>query len=230
MVVPLPDYIQGELKEMLLNMLNLDADKRPTAKELLDTELMQFQAQIDKANEIKESQNSNELQKIKINELEAKVRNLEIENERMQQIITEQAKRDEERQQQRRREEEQQRKQQEDIQRAHQLLRQQQEQEQQRAQQMISEQAKRDEERQQQRRREEEQQRKQQEDIQRAHQQQQQGGGSILQWPILAKKPPSVEEGIPCESCGNLIPFSEAAREAQPKANAKLPATLPQDV
>ncbi|KAA6367637.1 MAG: hypothetical protein EZS28_036836, partial [Streblomastix strix] len=54
------------------------------------------------------------------------------------------------------------------------------------------------------------------------------------------------EEGIPCESCGNLIPFSEfekhnaehqrdidnarAAREAQPKANAKQPATQPQDV
>ncbi|KAA6362462.1 MAG: hypothetical protein EZS28_042012 [Streblomastix strix] len=48
MVVPLPDYIQGELKEMLLNMLNLDADKRSTAKELLDTELMQFQAQIER--------------------------------------------------------------------------------------------------------------------------------------------------------------------------------------
>ncbi|KAA6360370.1 MAG: hypothetical protein EZS28_044103, partial [Streblomastix strix] len=48
MVVPLPDYIQGELKEMLMNMLNVDADKRPTAKELLDTELMQFQDQIDK--------------------------------------------------------------------------------------------------------------------------------------------------------------------------------------
>ncbi|KAA6377874.1 MAG: putative Serine/threonine-protein phosphatase 5, partial [Streblomastix strix] len=51
--------------------------------------------------------------------------------------------------------------------------------------------------------------------------------------PILAKKPPSIEEGIPCESCGNLIPSSEfekhnaehqrdidnarALREVQPK-------------
>ncbi|KAA6369111.1 MAG: putative protein kinase, partial [Streblomastix strix] len=45
MVVPLPDFIQGELKEMLMNMLNVDADKRPTAEQLLETELMQFQAQ-----------------------------------------------------------------------------------------------------------------------------------------------------------------------------------------
>ncbi|KAA6396721.1 MAG: putative CBL-interacting serine/threonine-protein kinase 9, partial [Streblomastix strix] len=80
MVVPLPDYIQGELKEMLLNMLNLDADKRPTAKELLDTELMQFQAQIDKANENKEQKEENIEQSKQIKELESKVRNLEIEN------------------------------------------------------------------------------------------------------------------------------------------------------
>ncbi|KAA6389712.1 MAG: hypothetical protein EZS28_014762 [Streblomastix strix] len=79
MVVPLPDYIQGELKEMLLNMLNLNADKRPTAKELLDTELMQFQAQIDKANENKEQKGIIEELIQKNKELESKVRNLEIE-------------------------------------------------------------------------------------------------------------------------------------------------------
>ncbi|KAA6365426.1 MAG: hypothetical protein EZS28_039048 [Streblomastix strix] len=56
MVVPLPDYINGELKEMLMNMLNLDADKRPTAKELLETELMLFQDQIDKYKEINDQQ------------------------------------------------------------------------------------------------------------------------------------------------------------------------------
>ncbi|KAA6379432.1 MAG: hypothetical protein EZS28_025045 [Streblomastix strix] len=79
MVVPLPDYIQGELKEMLLNMLNLDADKRPTANELLDTELMQFQAQIDKANENKEQKGIIEELKQRNKEFESKVRNLEIE-------------------------------------------------------------------------------------------------------------------------------------------------------
>ncbi|KAA6374406.1 MAG: hypothetical protein EZS28_030068 [Streblomastix strix] len=55
MVFPLPDYIQEELKDMLMNMLNMDADKHPTAKELLYSELMQFQAQIDKANEKKDN-------------------------------------------------------------------------------------------------------------------------------------------------------------------------------
>ncbi|KAA6369602.1 MAG: putative G2-specific protein kinase NimA [Streblomastix strix] len=72
MVVPLPDYINGELKEMLMNMLYLDADKRPTAKELLDTQLMFFQDQIDKYKEITDQQSK------KINELEAKVNTLEI--------------------------------------------------------------------------------------------------------------------------------------------------------
>ncbi|KAA6373030.1 MAG: putative CAMK family protein kinase [Streblomastix strix] len=79
MVIPLPDYIQGELKEMLLNMLNLDAVKRPTAKELLDTELMQFQAQIDKQNDNKEQKEENIEQSKQIKDLESKVRNLEIE-------------------------------------------------------------------------------------------------------------------------------------------------------
>ncbi|KAA6377269.1 MAG: putative protein serine/threonine kinase [Streblomastix strix] len=50
-MVPLPDYIQGDLKDMLMNMLNVNADKRPTAKELLDSDLMLFQAQIKKADE-----------------------------------------------------------------------------------------------------------------------------------------------------------------------------------
>ncbi|KAA6395823.1 MAG: putative nek protein kinase, partial [Streblomastix strix] len=81
MVVPLPDYIQGELKEMLLNMLNLDAVKRPTANELLDTELMQFQEQIYKTNQIKEQKEENIQQSKQIKDLESKVRNLEIEKE-----------------------------------------------------------------------------------------------------------------------------------------------------
>ncbi|KAA6379532.1 MAG: putative protein serine/threonine kinase [Streblomastix strix] len=85
MVVPLPDYIQGELKEMLLNMLNLDADKRPTANELLETELMQFQAQIDKANEnIELKREKQELIK-KNQDLEAKVKQLE-ENQKLNQM------------------------------------------------------------------------------------------------------------------------------------------------
>ncbi|KAA6362408.1 MAG: hypothetical protein EZS28_042065, partial [Streblomastix strix] len=52
MIIPLPDYIQGEFKDMLKNMLNVDEDKRPTAKELLDTELMQFQAEIGNNSEL----------------------------------------------------------------------------------------------------------------------------------------------------------------------------------
>ncbi|KAA6373523.1 MAG: hypothetical protein EZS28_030950 [Streblomastix strix] len=82
MVVPLPDYIQGELKEMLMNMLNMDADKRPTANELLETELMQFQSQIDKANENKEQKVGNIDQSKQIKDLESKNRNLEIEKEK----------------------------------------------------------------------------------------------------------------------------------------------------
>ncbi|KAA6394418.1 MAG: putative protein serine/threonine kinase, partial [Streblomastix strix] len=82
MVVPLPDYIQGELKEMLMNMLNIDADKRPTANELLDTELMQFQAQIDKSIKNKEQKRENIDQSKQIKELESQVRIMEIENDK----------------------------------------------------------------------------------------------------------------------------------------------------
>ncbi|KAA6397357.1 MAG: putative protein serine/threonine kinase [Streblomastix strix] len=82
MVFPLPDYIQGELKEMLMKMLNVDADKRPSAKELLDTELMQFQAQIDKVNQIKESKSENEQINKKNQELETQVRLLKSEKEK----------------------------------------------------------------------------------------------------------------------------------------------------
>ncbi|KAA6399215.1 MAG: putative protein kinase [Streblomastix strix] len=43
---PLPDYIDGDLKTMLVNMLNLDPNQRPSAEQLLNSELMQLQAQI----------------------------------------------------------------------------------------------------------------------------------------------------------------------------------------
>ncbi|KAA6390449.1 MAG: hypothetical protein EZS28_014020, partial [Streblomastix strix] len=38
---PLPDYIKGEMKEMLIDMLNPDPVRRPTAVQLLDSDLMQ---------------------------------------------------------------------------------------------------------------------------------------------------------------------------------------------
>ncbi|KAA6352889.1 MAG: hypothetical protein EZS28_051585 [Streblomastix strix] len=59
----------------------MDEYKRPTAKELLDSELMQFQAQIEKTNE-KKDKGENEETNQKINELELKVRQLEAEKEK----------------------------------------------------------------------------------------------------------------------------------------------------
>ncbi|KAA6377991.1 MAG: hypothetical protein EZS28_026485 [Streblomastix strix] len=78
MVAPLPDYIKGELKEMLLAMLDQDMDKRPTAKELLDSDIMLQQANLEKQDGKEAIEDL--LQKNK--ELEAKVRNLEIEKEK----------------------------------------------------------------------------------------------------------------------------------------------------
>ncbi|KAA6313922.1 MAG: hypothetical protein EZS28_055669, partial [Streblomastix strix] len=36
---PLPDYIQGEFKTMIIKMMNVDSLKRPTADELFNSKL-----------------------------------------------------------------------------------------------------------------------------------------------------------------------------------------------
>ncbi|KAA6396338.1 MAG: putative serine/threonine protein kinase [Streblomastix strix] len=53
---PLPDYVPGELKNMIVRMLDVDSLKRPTAENLLKTELMKRQAQIEKDNEVKKEE------------------------------------------------------------------------------------------------------------------------------------------------------------------------------
>ncbi|KAA6355741.1 MAG: putative NEK/NEK2 protein kinase, partial [Streblomastix strix] len=48
---PLPEYIQGELRIMLLSMLNDDHIQRPSAVQLLDSELMQLLSRIEGSKE-----------------------------------------------------------------------------------------------------------------------------------------------------------------------------------
>ncbi|KAA6369318.1 MAG: putative NEK protein kinase, partial [Streblomastix strix] len=47
---PLPEYIQDELKKILLDMVNQRWNSRPSAKQILDTLLMQLQADIENFN------------------------------------------------------------------------------------------------------------------------------------------------------------------------------------
>ncbi|KAA6350295.1 MAG: hypothetical protein EZS28_051898, partial [Streblomastix strix] len=61
----LPDYIHGDLKEMIINMTNKDERKRPTAQELLDNDLMQLVGRIGNNNE----ERNYELEQDKINAL-----------------------------------------------------------------------------------------------------------------------------------------------------------------
>ncbi|KAA6385528.1 MAG: putative Serine/threonine-protein kinase Nek3 [Streblomastix strix] len=84
-MVPLPDYIQGELKIMIIKMLNIEADKRPTAQQLLDTDLMQQQAEIERLNEIKEEKMRSELLNNQMNLLNTRINILESEKEREKQ-------------------------------------------------------------------------------------------------------------------------------------------------
>ncbi|KAA6396727.1 MAG: putative NEK/NEK2 protein kinase, partial [Streblomastix strix] len=50
----LPDYVQSELKAMIINMINVDHIKRPTAEELLESNLMQLIAKIENEKEERE--------------------------------------------------------------------------------------------------------------------------------------------------------------------------------
>ncbi|KAA6399584.1 MAG: hypothetical protein EZS28_004893 [Streblomastix strix] len=79
---PLPNYIQYEMKMILEKMINLDYTKRPTVKELLESETMQLIGMIEKSKEQKGSEQENEQMNKKMNELEMKNRSLEAENEK----------------------------------------------------------------------------------------------------------------------------------------------------
>ncbi|KAA6400921.1 MAG: putative serine/threonine-protein kinase Nek3 [Streblomastix strix] len=51
---PLPDYIQGELKEIIIGMINVDSQKRPTVQKLLDSGFMSILALINTKEEEQE--------------------------------------------------------------------------------------------------------------------------------------------------------------------------------
>ncbi|KAA6372349.1 MAG: hypothetical protein EZS28_032124 [Streblomastix strix] len=78
---PLPNYIQGELRTMLESMISKDYKQRPTVKALLESETMQLVGMIEKSKEQKGSEQENEQMNNKMNELEIKVRSLEVEKE-----------------------------------------------------------------------------------------------------------------------------------------------------
>ncbi|KAA6396186.1 MAG: hypothetical protein EZS28_008283, partial [Streblomastix strix] len=78
---PLPNYIQGEFRTMLEAMISQDYKKRPTVKALLESETMQLVGMIEKSKEQKGSEQENEQMNKKVNELEMKVRSLEVEKE-----------------------------------------------------------------------------------------------------------------------------------------------------
>ncbi|KAA6378730.1 MAG: hypothetical protein EZS28_025744 [Streblomastix strix] len=50
-MAPLPADIKGEIREMIINMLNKNPTSRPTASELLETDIMQLQAEIESSEE-----------------------------------------------------------------------------------------------------------------------------------------------------------------------------------
>ncbi|KAA6390277.1 MAG: putative NEK/NEK2 protein kinase, partial [Streblomastix strix] len=54
---PIPEYIQGELKEMIIKMMEVDSLKRPTADELLNSNTMQLLSQIENENDEIEKNN-----------------------------------------------------------------------------------------------------------------------------------------------------------------------------
>ncbi|KAA6372614.1 MAG: putative serine/threonine-protein kinase Nek3, partial [Streblomastix strix] len=50
---PLPDFVQGDLKDMIISMINTDPSKRPSASLLLDSDMMQLLAKIETEKEEK---------------------------------------------------------------------------------------------------------------------------------------------------------------------------------
>ncbi|KAA6361819.1 MAG: hypothetical protein EZS28_042653, partial [Streblomastix strix] len=48
---PLPEYVAGDIKDLIYQMLTVDPIKRPNVDILLDSEIMIHQAQLEKENE-----------------------------------------------------------------------------------------------------------------------------------------------------------------------------------
>ncbi|KAA6376110.1 MAG: putative serine/threonine-protein kinase Nek3, partial [Streblomastix strix] len=82
---PLPDYINGELKIMLESMISKIPSQRPSVQSLLESNIMQLVSVIEKSNEEKESQQSNEQLNKENKELKSKVQLLEVEKEKVKQ-------------------------------------------------------------------------------------------------------------------------------------------------
>ncbi|KAA6362400.1 MAG: putative CAMK family protein kinase [Streblomastix strix] len=59
---PLPNEIKGKLKDILLSMVNMDADKRPTVQQLLDLELFQLIAQSEEKREVEQEKRKIEME------------------------------------------------------------------------------------------------------------------------------------------------------------------------
>ncbi|KAA6384417.1 MAG: putative NEK/NEK2 protein kinase, partial [Streblomastix strix] len=74
----LPDYVKGELKEILISMISSDPVKRPSAEELLDSDLMQLLAKIEKKeekeHEVEKEKIKSEEELKKLNELIKQIR------------------------------------------------------------------------------------------------------------------------------------------------------------
>ncbi|KAA6396879.1 MAG: putative CBL-interacting serine/threonine-protein kinase 21 [Streblomastix strix] len=84
----LPYYIKGQLRKMLLSMVDMQQRNRPTAVKLLDTDLMYFYSEIEKAGDRKEGLGEKEVNlqtNNKIGELEGNIRMLKAENEKEKQ-------------------------------------------------------------------------------------------------------------------------------------------------
>ncbi|KAA6395388.1 MAG: hypothetical protein EZS28_009090 [Streblomastix strix] len=82
---PFPDYINGELKIMLETMIGKIPSQRPSVQSLLESNIMQLVSVIEKSNEQKEYQQSNEQLNKENNELKSKVQILEVEKEKEKQ-------------------------------------------------------------------------------------------------------------------------------------------------
>ncbi|KAA6399034.1 MAG: putative protein kinase, cAMP-dependent, catalytic chain, partial [Streblomastix strix] len=99
---PLPDHVQGEMKQMIVKMLSVDMTKRPTVEKLLQTELMKHQAQIEEVADDekiaerlvakmiknrKEIEMKKQLENKKAEAEAEKTRNIENENKNLQQLV-----------------------------------------------------------------------------------------------------------------------------------------------
>ncbi|KAA6385961.1 MAG: putative aurora kinase [Streblomastix strix] len=87
----LPDYVQGEIKTMILSMLNASETQRPSADELLAFDIMLLQSEQERVKEEDLKQKDQELKdKQEIIEHKMKIQSLELENETMKRQQSEQ--------------------------------------------------------------------------------------------------------------------------------------------